>query len=208
MDVPLGIKYYSTTELTKATNAWILDPYQYKITQFDFKIPGKELSLKDHTQDPGLNYNITGDLRCTNTAVKRSEKDITALSYHQFLSNDGYFNPQQDVFHDSELWYYGASDIRNKTGIAGPQLTPQRLEHIIFPEAQRGGLNTTILSKYSTVNKPEVISKISWENQNAKVVNNDVCRFFKFPRQERSVYDFDSNLIRSMDIGDGTMPSK
>jgi hypothetical protein len=106
---------------TIGISKYVLDPYQYSI------VKGKGLVYKD------IDFN---KLIPAHTAVKRSANDITALSYHRFTANEGYFNSKSD-----DLWYY--------TSKGGPALNVQDTRHIIFPEPTRGGINSQSLCKYS-----------------------------------------------------------
>jgi hypothetical protein len=111
-------------ELTMAMCSYTLSPYQYKVN-----------NNNNGLQYKGVNFD---EFLPRNTAVKKSVNDFSAQSYHRFLANDGYFNPNNDK---SDLWY------NNNTG--GAQLNVQDTRHIILEEAQRGGLDTRNLAKYS-----------------------------------------------------------
>ena len=146
------------------------------------------------------------------TATKKSVNDFPAQSYHRFLANDGYFNPSEG-FDNSDLWYYSADREAEKNGIAGAALNVQSPNHIIFPEPQRGGLNSSNLAKYSWENRNNTNSE-SWESQNGMNINNDSrCEFFNYnthtPVPFNKVYSFDSNYCRSIGISSptsGSMP--
>lgn len=139
--LPLGAQF-KDFELNSAVNYYTLDPFQYAITKFDYKLPdGSYTTTKPN--DTGLIYKglEINKLLPSFTATKKSVNDFPAQSYHRFLANDGYFNPQESLNND-DLWYYGANP--NGAGV-----NVQEVNHIIFPEAQRGGLNSTNLAKYS-----------------------------------------------------------
>lgn len=195
-DVPLGMKYYNnSTHITEAINDYLLSPYQYSITRFDFDGNNK------HIIDNGLKYNTNGTnglnyLRATNTKVNRSENDFSAQSYDRFESDDGEFNPLQTTLNNKDLWNNGANLIKRDFGLGGADLTPQVTEHIIFPEVQRGGLNSTSLAKYS------------WNNE---LINNDEnCKFFDYKySNSRKVVFHDSDYVRKIGISrpdSGSMP--
>lgn len=203
--LPLGAQF-KDFELNSAVNYYTLDPFQYAITKFDYKLPdGSYTTTKPN--DTGLIYKglEINKLLPSFTATKKSVNDFPAQSYHRFLANDGYFNPQESLNND-DLWYYGANP--NGAGV-----NVQEVNHIIFPEAQRGGLNSTNLAKYSWTSdfsKPGA----SWESQNVRPVNNDQnCEFFNYNQPKsidfNKVYSFDSNYCRSINISgpdEGSMP--
>jgi hypothetical protein len=227
---PLGAQFKSY-ELNAAINSYLLDPYQYAITKFDYAnpavVPGsiEEKNLKALPQNKvdmnGLTYNGVDfeTLLPAYTASKKSENDYSAESYHRFLANDGNFNWNEGR-DNTDLWYYGASNIaRNNNNIAGAPLNVQEVNHIIFPEAQRGGLDSTNLAKYSWSNTSAFTDKTSWEAQNAKAVdNNRNCQFFNYNNTYSTdrnsapfdkVYSFDSNYVRKIGISgptSGSMP--
>jgi hypothetical protein len=104
-------------------------------------------------------------------------------------------------------------------GIAGKTLNVQETRHIIFPEAQRGGLGTKNLAKYSSSNYIPVTKSDSWESQQAFAVNNDSnCSFFSYntgytkdrtKEPFENVYRFDSDYCRQIGISgpyEGSMP--
>jgi hypothetical protein len=152
------------------------------------------------------------------TATKKSVNDFTAQSYHRFQANDGYFNPNEST-NNTDLWYYGADSIamRNEPHVAGAPLNVQEINHIVFPEAQRGGLDSRNVSKYSWTNVGPKQMNLSWESQNEHIVdNNKNCQFFNYnsgytgkqvPFNE--AYKFDSNYVRNIGIAgpyEGSMP--
>jgi hypothetical protein len=153
------------------------------------------------------------------TAAKRSENDVPAQDYHRFMANDGFFNPKESI-NNTDLWYYGANDIANQYGIAGATVNVQDVNHIIFPEPQRGGLDSRNLSKYSTVNV-KGHNLYSWGAQNEfPIDNNQRAKFFDYNSTYGSsgrnslpfekVYSFDSNYCRAIGINspyEGTMPN-
>ena len=238
-DIPLGLQFKSY-ELNSAINYYLLNPYQYAITKFDYSdpvvVPGaikEEIKPRQiHTPDPnGLIYKGVDfeTLLPAYTACKKSENDFPAQSYHRFLANEGYFNPNESI-DNSDLWYYGATRNGN---ITGATLNVQEVNHIIFPEVQRGGLNSTNLVKYSWENSSKFTDKTSWEAQNEiPVDNNTNCQFFNYnntyslPAKEyptysfgivnnhnttpfNKVYSFDSDYTRSIGISSptsGSMP--
>ena len=232
---PLGSRFKSY-ELPGAINHYILDPYQYAITKFDYAnpkvVPGVESTfdtnniLKNITDPKGLIYKVINieKLIQAYTASKKSENDYTAGSYHRFEANDGYFNPLEAT-DNTDLWYYGASNIaRNNNGTSGAVLNVQEANHIIFPEVQRGGLNSTNLAKYSWSNTQEYKNKESLEaqlfnkNHPNGIDNNQNCQFFNYNNSYSNdknavlinkVYSFDSNYTRKIGISSptsGTMP--
>jgi hypothetical protein len=223
---PLGTNLPSY-ELNGAINYYLLDPFQYSITKFDYVLPNGQrtndregVSSQDFKNDPGLIYkNVDFDtLLPAFTAVKKSVNDFPAQDYHRFLANEGYFNPKEGT-DNSDLWYYGAG----KTG--GAALNVQEVKHIIFPEAQRGGTDTKNLAKYSWTSKLPKRDTTSWEAINYRPVdNNQNCSFFNYNngyttssdsfknqnnKSFNKVYDFDSNYTRSIGISgpeSGSMP--
>jgi len=219
---PLGTQFPSY-ELNSAVNHYLLDPFQYSITKFDYYLPdGKPtnkstggVNSEDFKNNPGLIYkNVDFDtLLPSFTAVKKSVNDFPAQDYHRFLANDGYFNPNEGK-DNSDLWYYGAQRPDN---IQGAPLNVQEVNHIIFPEAQRGGTDTKNLAKYSWTSQIPKRDTTSWESINyTPVDNNQNCQFFNYndgyKNQLKSmdkVYNFDSNYTRSIGIsapGSGSMP--
>lgn len=229
---PLGAKFKSY-ELNKAVNYYTLDPFQYNITKFQYYLPGGEptnkntgIPSKDFKNDPGLVYKDINfeKLLPTFTGEKKSAKDLRALDYHRFEANNGYFNPKEAV-NNTDLWYFGANDISNNSAfkIAGKQLNVQETKHIIFPEPERGGTNTQLLTKYSWAphfSKKSQGDDISWESKNDtstdKFVNTN-CSFFNFNTRNYDafndsfdeVYSFDSNYCRNIGISSksqGVMP--
>jgi len=226
---PLGSQFPSY-ELNSAPNYWTLDPFQYSITKFHYNNFDQNkndrevdtFSQDDFKNDPGLVYKDVNfeELLPSYTQVKRSQNDVPAQDYHRFLANDGYFNPKEGT-DNKDLWYYGANNVLNNVGYSGAAVNVQEVNHIIFPEPQRGGLDTRNLTKYSTVNSLPINNKVSWENQNRVYVNNDQrCKLFdynsgytvdkeKIPFE--TVYSFDSNYCRSIGISspfEGSMPFK
>jgi len=220
---PLGAQFKSY-ELNGAINTYLLDPFQYKITKFNYSaVPSgddnpvygtllnKSTFGKIVTTNKGLEYSGTDfdTLLPEYTSVKKSAKDIKALSYHQFLANDGYFNPNE-ASDNSDLWYYGAdNNMKTNQGFSGPTLNQQDPTHIIFPEPQRGGLGTRNLVKYSSANNPG--------NTNNTNVNNlqNTCTNFNWNTKDNAqnnfgeVYKYDSNYIRNLGISSlksGTLP--
>jgi hypothetical protein len=216
---PLGTKFNSY-ELNQAVNYYTLDPFQYNITRFVYDVPGKNVSDQtSYKNDSGLVYkNVEFEkLLPTFTQEKKSVNDFPAQSYHRFEANDGYFNPGESV-NNTDLWFYGASRLANQTGlgIAGAALNVQEIDHIIFPEAQRGGVDTKNLVKYSSTNY-EPKDNYTWESEN-KINRADNCREFDYNtgytinRDEqpfRRVYNYDSRYCRSIGISgpyEGSMP--
>jgi len=229
---PLGTQFKSY-ELNQATNFYTLDPFQYSITKFDYGLPNGQRTASvsgatslavppgDYKNDPGLIYRGVNfeKLLPSYTATKKSVNDFPAQSYHRFMANEGYFNPLESI-DNSDLWYYGAANNArmSSAGIAGAPLNVQEVNHIIFPEPQRGGTNTALLTKYSWSNFTAPKSD-SWEGQNAKSVNNNQnCQFFNYNsgyttdrtlQPFDNVYSFDSNYCRSIGISPeytGSMP--
>ena len=227
---PLGSQFKSY-ELNKAVNHYLLDPFQYSITKFQYYLPCGEatnqstgVSSKDFKNDPGLIYkNINFEkLLPTFTSEKKSAKDLRAVDYHRFEANEGYFNPKEAVS-NTDLWYYGANDIARKSPfkIAGKPLNVQEIKHIIFPEPERGGTNTQLLTRYSwspVYSKKDEGDDLSWESSNDQSVNNNEnCKFFNynsrysdaFDDSFNKVYSFDSNYCRNIGISSrtqGVMP--
>ena len=227
---PLGSQFKSY-ELNKATNFWTLDPFQYSITKFKYNVPGAStnpadglnkivVGKNDFQNDPGLVYRDVNfeKLLPAYTATKKSVNDFPAQSYHRFEANNGYFNPNESV-DNHDLWYYGADAIaRRNDNLAGPALNVQEVKHIIFPEPQRGGLDSRNVSKYSWVNTNVKEMNGSWESANAKSINNNTnCQFFNYnngytqePHADfNKVYSFDSDYCRDIGISapyNGSMP--
>jgi len=243
---PLGSQFNSYL-LNTASNYWTLDPFQYSITKFKYSgienEPGaitenmapvrpleglNKVSIvqADLQNDPGLIYNGVNfeKLLPAYTSTKKSVNDFPAQSYHRFEANNGYFNPNESL-DNRDLWYYGADQIahRNEAGVAGAPLNVQEVNHIVFPEAQRGGLNSKNLAKYSwtSVENREFNNPVSWEGKNMtpvtpEVINND-CEFFNYNKgysgdknnDFNKVYSFDSNYCRDIGISskyNGSMP--
>lgn len=218
---PLGTQFKSY-ELTSASNYWTLDPCQYNITKIEYKLPnGVSTSKKDNKllDKPGslIYKDVNFDkLLPVYTSEKRSVNDFTAQSYPRFEANDGYFNPANS----KDLWYYGASEISKSNGLnlSGKALNVQDDKHIIFPEPQRGGLNTQAMAKYSwsqTYDKKKLGDNLSWESYNSKYIDNgNNCNNFKYNNKNRGdnfnqVYSFDSDYCRNIGISgpkEGTMP--
>ena len=245
---PLGTQFKSY-ELNKAVNYYLLDPFQYAITKFDYAdpdvVPGAisqktqnvsggsncaTFGQRDYKNDPGLVYkDVNFELLLpAYTATKKSVNDFPAQSYHRFLANDGYFNPMESI-DNSDLWYYGADKVFDKSGFSGAGLNVQEVNHIIFPESQRGGLNSANLAKYSSTNDysstlssgqpiSNVNNKSSWELMNEHPINNNNnCKFFNYNNTYvngsnvpfNKVYSFDSNYTRYIGISSptsGSMP--
>ena len=236
---PLGTQFKSY-ELNKAVNYYILDPFQYAITKFDFAnpevVPGAlpdqptqqignpdcaTFGQNDYKNDPGLVYKGVNfeKLLPAYTSTHKSVNDFTAQSYHRFTANEGYFNPNE-ANNNTDLWYYSAAANRfADIGLTGAPLNVQEVNHIIFPEPQRGGLNSSNLAKYSWVNTQAPKQNISWEAKNSKGINNDNnCEFFNYNntysnsfngRPIDQVYSFDSDYCRSIGISpptSGSMP--
>jgi hypothetical protein len=222
---PLGAQFKSY-QLNQAVNYYLLNPFQYSITKFDYNVPGKKpmevIEPENYKNDPGLIYrNVNFEkLLPAFTATKKSVNDFPAQSYHRFLANDGYFNPNESV-DNSDLWYYGANNNArtNGFGIAGAALNVQDPNHIIFPEPQRGGTDTRNLTKYSWSNfKEERVG--SWESEGGvRDVNNDInCQNFNYNNTYTTdrnalpfnrVYNFDSDYCRNIGISgpyEGSMP--
>lgn len=228
---PLGTQFLSY-ELTAASNYWTLDPFQYSITKFKYQFPDGRtenpgdgvnkvsVNQTDFQNNPGLIYRGTDfeKLLPAYTSTKKSVNDFPAQSYHRFQANDGYFNPNESN-DNHDLWYYGADELaqRNEPHIAGAPLNVQEIKHIVFPEPQRGGLNSRSLSKYSWTNT-DTKQMGSWESENQKPVNNNTnCQFFNYNSgytkdnhdSFNKVYTFDSNYLRNINtIGphEGSMP--
>ena len=230
---PLGSQFKSY-ELNKAINYYTLDPYQYAITKFDFnnaipgtlptshsKIENKDCATygqNDYKNDPGLIYKGVNfeKLLPAYTSTLKSVNDFPAQSYHRFMANQGYFNPNEST-DNSDLWYYGAAANKNAyIGLTGAPLNVQEVNHIIFPEAQRGGLNTSNLAKYSSVNTYLPNNRESWESMNKhQINNNENCEFFNYNnnsfnvRPLNKIYSFDSDYCRYIGINaptSGSMP--
>jgi len=225
---PLGSKFKSY-ELNKASNFYTLDPFQYSITKFKYDIPGANQNIlnglnkisvgkNDFQNDPGLIYRDVDfeKLLPAYTSTKKSVNDFPSQSYHRFDANEGYFNPNESI-DNRDLWFYGADNISKGTGLAGAALNVQEVNHIIFPEAQRGGLDSRNLSKYSWTSVDPKESE-SWESANKKPVNNNTnCDFFNYnsgyskkPHTDfNKVYSFDSEYCRNIGISNptnGSMP--
>jgi hypothetical protein len=224
---PLGTQFKSY-ELNAASNYWTLDPFQYSITKFQFNFPdGREVDTSnsvtvnqnDFQNYPGLVYRDVNfeNLLPSYTQTKRSVNDFPAQSYHRFEANDGYFNPNESN-DNSDLWYYGADEnaLKNGVGLAGNAVNVQETNHIIFPEAQRGGLDSRNVAKYSwSPGNIKQVGDFSWEGQNAiPVNNNERCEFFNWNNKYStnfvpSVYSFDSDYCRDIGISpptSGSMP--
>ena len=219
---PLGTQFKSY-ELSAASNYWTLDPFQYNITKFKYNLPIVPLDntsssdvvihKSDFKNDPGLVYRDVNfeKLLPAYTSTKKSVNDFPAQSYHRFLANEGYFNPNEST-NNTDLWYYGADKIGNILG--GAALNVQEVNHIIFPEAQRGGLGSRNLAKYSWTDVPGPTNNDSWESQNIQEVNNQGnCEFFNYNsntiKDFNMVYSFDSEYCRNIGINgkyEGTMP--
>ena len=224
---PLGTQFKSY-ELTAASNYWTLDPFQYSITKFDFHFPdGRmvdetdkvQVNQNDFENDPGLIYHGTDfeKLLPSYTSTKKSVNDFPAQSYHRFEANNGYFNPNEGN-DNSDLWYYGADNIAkdNGIGLAGNAVNVQEIKHIIFPEPQRGGLDSRNVAKYSwSPGNIRQIGDFSWEGQNVFPINNDErCQFFNWNNGYsemnvpfNKVYGFDSNYCRDIGISSPTQGS-
>jgi len=223
---PLGTQFRSY-ELNGAINYYLLDPFQYSITKFDYNLPNGQPTSNGRVNTNGLVYrDIDFDtLLPTFTAVKKSANDVTAMDYHRFLANDGYFNTNESTNND-DLWYYGADKIAQQNNhVGGAPLNVQETNHIIFPEATRGGTNTQLLAKYSWTSKVPIRDTTSWEAINYTPVDNTQnCEFFnynrgyttssdsfknKFNNSFEKVYSFDSNYLRGIGItspDEGSMP--
>jgi hypothetical protein len=225
---PLGSQFRSY-ELNKATNFYTLDPFQYSITKFKYNLPGEpsnptdglnkiSVGKNDFQNDPGLIYEGVDFERLlpAYTSTKKSVNDFPAQSYHRFEANEGYFNPNESV-DNRDLWYYGADNIAQRNGFAGGALNVQEVKHIVFPEPQRGGLNSRSISKYSWVNTPAKQNE-SWESANSKSINNNSnCQFFNYNNgyskethtDFNQAYGFDSTYCRNIGISgptSGSMP--
>jgi hypothetical protein len=222
---PLGTQFKSY-ELTKAINYYVLDPFQYSITKFDYNLPGFDdvsscvkVDQKDFKNDPGLVYKDVNfeKLLPAYTSTLKSVNDFPAQSYHRFEANDGYFNPNE-ANDNTDLWYYGAARNEMQNYLGGAPLNVQEVNHIIFSEPQRGGTNTKNLAKYSWVNTPKPNQFDSWESKNQKSINNNKnCEFFNYNNHytnnysvsENKVYSFDSEYCRKIGISSpdsGSMP--
>jgi hypothetical protein len=222
---PLGTQFKSY-ELNGAINYYLLDPFQYSITKFDYRLPDGQYT-NESKNNQGLIYkDVDFDTLLPRfTATKKSVNDFPAQSYHRFLANDGYFNPNEGK-NNTDLWYYGADQIRQSNNlVGGAPLNVQEVNHIIFPEPQRGGTNTQNLAKYSWTSKLPQRDSTSWESINyTPVDNNQNCSFFnfnngytssadsfknKFNKSFNNVYLFDSNYCREIGIlapKSGSMP--
>jgi hypothetical protein len=211
---PLGTQFKSY-DLNQAVNYYLLDPFQYNITKFNYGLP--EQGIRDNTQETnGLIYKDVDihKLLPIFDYDRNSVNDFTAQSYHRFEANDGYFNPKESI-DNSDLWYYGAQKVAvsNGLGIAGATLNVQEVNHIIFPEPQRGGLDTRNISKYSSVNYIPNVSD-SWQSTSGldlPVNNNERCGFFNYNNFDRDIspYRFDSEYCRNININspeEGSMP--
>ena len=216
---PLGTQFKSY-ELNQASNYWTLDPFQYNITKFDYNFPDKRQSKKENFTEGLVYKDVNFEKLLSNyTSVKKSVNDFPAQSYHRFEANDGYFNPQESV-NNSDLWYYGSDRValENGLGVGGAPLNVQEVNHIIFPESQRGGTDSRNLTKYSWSN---TIAKdtTSWEHKNDFSINNNQnCQFFNYNNGYNidinnqpfdRVYKFDSGYCRSIGINSpytGSMP--
>ena len=219
---PLGSQFKSY-ELNSAVNYYLLDPFQYAITKFNFakeNVPGAFGTDNDNNSintgnncvtsssfknDPGLIYKGVDFERLlpAYTATKKSVNDFPAQSYHRFLANDGYFNPSEGT-NNSDLWYYGADS--GKKIVTGAALNVQEINHIIFPEPQRGGLNSSNLAKYSSTgnipNSNEYNCKFFDYNSNYSGTGSQSVPFNR-------TYNFDSNYCRDIGISSptsGSMP--
>lgn len=232
---PLGT-HFKSYELTRAINYYTLDPFQYSITKFDYS-NGKDLNVNPPNQN-GLIYanpdGTTKDIKFDSllpeyTRTNKSTNELRTIDYHRFLANEGYFNPNEGS-NNSDLWYYPADRIAERNFVAGPALNVQEVDHIIFPEAQRGGLDSTNLAKYSWTSTFPTSDSTSWESQNYRTIdNNDNCQFFNFNntlgqngisyngtqdqtiQSQTSVYKFDSDYCRQIGINppnSGSMPFK
>jgi hypothetical protein len=221
---PLGSQFRSY-ELNKASNYWTLDPFQYSITRFDFNTPSDGLNKvragkNDFENDPGLVYKDVDfeQLLPAYTSTKRSVNDFPAQSYHRFQANEGYFNPNESN-DNHDLWYYGADEIAKRNNqVAGAALNVQEVKHIIFPEPQRGGLDSRNLAKYSWTSTPPARDNESWGSQNKQPVDNSInCDFFNYNSGYKipahtdvdKVYQFDSDYCRNIAIAspnNGSMP--
>jgi len=162
--------------LGEAPVNWILDPVQYQI---------KPINYKSVTNDT---FEHTGISEYTKT--KKSVNDIRAQDYHRFQANEGFFNPKQS----KDLWYYDSK--------GGPALNVQEYQHIILPESQRGGLNTSQLVKHSW-NEPGRCQQFNYNTRN---------NYIPGPGLQDSIgniYQFDSNYLRSIKTisqREGSMP--
>jgi len=223
---PLGTLFKSY-ELTSAINHYTLDPFQYNITKFDYYLPNGNPTADNQTNNSALKYRgVDYDtLLPTFTAVKKSANDVTAMDYHRFLANDGYFNVKEGT-DNKDLWFYGADQISQRNNlVGGAPLNVQEYQHIIFPEAQRGGTNTQNLAKYSWTSKLPQRDTTSWEAINYTPIDNSQnCEFFNYNRgyttssdsfknqfnnSFEKVYSFDSNYVRNIGISppdQGSMP--
>ena len=216
---PLGTQFKSY-ELNKASNHWTLDPFQYSVTRFDYNFPDNR-KQQSSSKDSGLVYKDVNfeKLLSSYTSVKKSVNDFPSQSYHRFEANDGYFNPQESV-DNKDLWYYGSETVasQNGIGVGGAPLNVQEVNHIIFPEPQRGGLDSRNLTKYSWSNTTPKNSN-SWEYQNDILINNNQnCQFFNYNNGYNidknnqpfdRVYNFDSEYCRNIGINgpyEGSMP--
>ena len=229
---PLGSQF-NNYELNQAVNYYTLDPFQYSITKFNYKFPdgrsntvtgtGTHLTASpdEFTNNPGIVYRDINfeKLLPSYTSTKKSVNDFKAQSYHRFEANDGYFNPNESV-NNTDLWYYGASDNARLSDykIAGAPLNVQEINHIIFPEAQRGGSDSRSLAKYSWPNFKNTTYGSFEEIIVKGTVNDERCKFFNYNSNYTTdrnaqpfdkVYSFDSNYGRAIGITplkSGSMP--
>ncbi len=198
-------------ELTRAVGTYVLDPYQYSITKFEWS-SGHQQPEKDGLVYRGVNFE---KLLPEYDLDRRSAKDYRAQDYHRFLSNDGFFKPDENEYSNT-LWYNGANRLAQQNGYAGAGLNVQEERHIIFPEASRGGVDTKNLAKYSWSNvQPNQSGSWEYSNSPAMGVNNESnCEFFSWNKNTYSddyskIYSFDSNYLRNIGIirpETGTMP--
>ena len=212
---PLGSQFKSY-ELTAASNYWTLDPFQYSITKFKYNLPDQINNQAEVEVDSGLVYKQIDfeKLLPSYTSEKKSVNDFPAQSYHRFQANEGYFNPTEST-DNKDLWYYAAE------GLGGAGLNVQETNHIIFPEAQRGGLNSQLVAKYSSTPKVDSYqndSTKSWEQENFQPIE-DNCKLFNYNNRFsdnynndfNQVYRFDSVYCRNIGINSpsqGSMPFK
>jgi hypothetical protein len=199
---------FKSHELTKAQTLYTLDPYQYSVTKFNYSLTpnGEEILKNKNNKIDGLRYKDAdfNKLLPVYTSTKRSVNDFSAQSYHRFNANDGYFNPTPG----KDLWYYGAE------AFLGPSLNVQDPQKIIFPEPQRGGLNSRQVTRYSTVSSVPAKNTGTWESENSQKVNNEInCQFFNYNSNLQvpfdKVYSFDSIYCRAINIAgpeSGSMP--
>jgi len=180
LESPIGSQYNGYS-LNKAPVNWILDPVQYQVKEINYSGNKPSNYQFEHTGIPEY------------TTVKRSVNDLTTQSYRRFQANTGDFNPNE-AKDNSDLWYYSTN--------GGASLNVQEYQHIIFPESQRGGLNTKNMVKYSWNDS----NKCQLFNYNSK---NNLVPGPGLGDSVNNIYSFDSNYVRnvlSSNPREGSMP--